>query len=188
MAEVGACLAEATAAGGDADFLVGWSSTHRGVVERVTYAEYALRSALVAWSLGVTQGMPIALLSLPSVSYFVTLGAIYRGGGVLISLSWLQSPEAIAHAVTALRPAALVVSVGLTPLAQAAQRAASSFPPQRVLDGTGADGLATVLGLRPGPGAVEPPQRPCATRAQPDKDAERTYLMETGAVAPPWRR
>eukprot|EP00966_Prymnesium_polylepis_P283556 6551297-Prymnesium_polylepis.2 len=105
MPSIASLLAAASCEGGGREFIVGWSSSEARIVERVSFAEYAARSARVAQTLGVTPGMPVALLSLPSVAYYVAIGAIYRGGGVLVSLSWQQSPAMLAHAIGVLRPA-----------------------------------------------------------------------------------
>ena len=139
---------------GDREFLVGWSSGKREVVERVTFAEYMLRASLVARSLSVEGGKPIALLSSPSIAYFVCVGGVYLGGGVVINFSWQQSPAALAHAVEALSPAILVVSTACVPLSKAAERLAPNFAARRVLDGSGADALITTL---PTPAPSLPP-------------------------------
>ena len=145
MTSVSAVLRQAALEAANKDFLIGWSSSHCQVEERVTFSEYLHRAALVAHSLDIDEGMPVALLSSPSIAHFVCIGGVYLGGGVVISFGWQQSPAALAHAVEALNPAVLVVSTSLVPLAKAAERLAPNFVPRRVLDGFDADALVTKL-------------------------------------------
>lgn len=80
--------------------LVEWSSVERRVTRRTSFSELAFLAEQVEQALrahGVQPGDPLALLSHPTLDYYVAVAGVLRLGAVAVNINWRQPLETMQY-------------------------------------------------------------------------------------------
>lgn len=84
----------------DKTAMVSWSSKQNKIIESLTFAQLSFVTKSVCGCLiehGIKPGDPIAVLSHPTIDYFIAAAGILRLGGVVVNINWRQPIETMKY-------------------------------------------------------------------------------------------